>query len=635
MTFQPKIGEILLNKYETISPLGDGAFGSVWRARDIKLERIVAVKFINTTTGILSRFSDELEAIKNLEHPNIVKLYDFDILRGGVPCIVMELVKGREIGDVLMSDGPFSGQRLCNIILQVVDALVETHKHNIVHCDLKPENIMLMNVGAREDVVKLIDFGVASIMSKDSNGSDKKKMLVGTPQYMAPEQIRHEMLGPWTDIYALGLIMIELFTGQFVFDHEDPREVLRMQLHNPVTIPHKLACTPLGPIVARAVEKDVSKRYQSTQEFYEDLRAASRMMQTMVVEQPLRSRFDSTMLKRIGSSELGDDEDDFMGDLNDLEGMVAGSSGRVPELERDREHRASNVPLLNAASISKNSLKAVPGMKNLPLMEGMGTKGKTTGSGHVMIESQKTDSSDKASGGNKKEDKSEFENLNLGNIQSVCESMTVEAPFELLKKAMEAADNSPSEEKNKPKSSEKEKKISASTPKPAAVLHQAPQQRSTVKPVLLLIAILLVIGGAAYAWNSGYLESKGIIKPEPEPEPVQVAPEPVAEARPQVVKYATIRAVAKQMAYVSAISGHLGKSPKAFKNIMPYRVFGTPIQADIYVNDSLICTQSPCNLNIFGDPSKIRIEIRDGEKNKAMVLGKHDPFKPIILVLDP
>ena len=138
MSFKPSAGEVFLNKYEIVSLVGEGAFGSVYRARDIKLDRIVAIKFINIVNDVLERFNDELEAIKGLDHPNIVRLYDFDILKNGMPCMVMEYINGREVGDVLCSDGPFDLQRICDIALQVLDALVETHKHGIVHCDLKP-----------------------------------------------------------------------------------------------------------------------------------------------------------------------------------------------------------------------------------------------------------------------------------------------------------------------------------------------------------------------------------------------------------------------------------------------------------------------------------------------------------------
>ena len=99
MAFKPSAGEVFLNKYEIVSLVGEGAFGSVYRARDIKLDRIVAIKFINIVNDVLERFNDELEAIKGLDHPNIVRLYDFDILKNGMPCMVMEYINGVETYD--------------------------------------------------------------------------------------------------------------------------------------------------------------------------------------------------------------------------------------------------------------------------------------------------------------------------------------------------------------------------------------------------------------------------------------------------------------------------------------------------------------------------------------------------------
>ena len=293
-SFQPNVGDVILNKYECLSLVGEGAFGCVYRARDIKLGRIVAIKFINAANGVLKRFGDELDAIKNLDHPNIVRLYDYDILKGGIPCLVMEFVNGRELGEILSQEGPFELSRICDIALQVLDALVETHNHEIIHCDLKPENIMLTSVGARTNVVKLIDFGVAALLEKTTSDSERQKLLIGTPQYMAPEQIRHEQLGPWTDNYALGLILIELFSGRFVFDHENPREILKMQLFQPAILPHELAISELGPIISSAVEKDISKRYQDTREFYNDVSNAIQAIQISGRSKPInKARLNS------------------------------------------------------------------------------------------------------------------------------------------------------------------------------------------------------------------------------------------------------------------------------------------------------------------------------------------------------
>ena len=117
MNYRPKEGALLLGKYEIASLIGEGAFGCVYRARFLKLDRDVAIKFINPNDQILPRFMDELAAIKKLDHPNIVRLFDYDILKEGVPCIVMEFVDGRELGDVIIERGPFDCASICEIVM--------------------------------------------------------------------------------------------------------------------------------------------------------------------------------------------------------------------------------------------------------------------------------------------------------------------------------------------------------------------------------------------------------------------------------------------------------------------------------------------------------------------------------------
>ena len=335
MNYRPKEGALLLGKYEIASLIGEGAFGCVYRARFLKLDRDVAIKFINPNDQILPRFMDELAAIKKLDHPNIVRLFDYDILKEGVPCIVMEFVDGRELGDVIIERGPFDCASICEIAMQIIDALVETHNQGIIHCDLKPENIMLTSIGARKNVVKLIDFGVASILSKANE--NREHMLIGTPQYMAPEQILRQPLGPWTDVYAIGLILIEMFTGRFVFDAEDPREVLRMQLYTPVEIPHALACTPLGSIIARATEKDVAKRYNHTQDLYDDLRDAAATFQPV---------HRSTMMETDGSWRRSRSVHSVFTDINDLLVPPGAGAPVVPELRSKAKRGSIEVPLM-------------------------------------------------------------------------------------------------------------------------------------------------------------------------------------------------------------------------------------------------------------------------------------------------
>ncbi len=639
MAFKPSAGEVFLNKYEIVSLVGEGAFGSVYRARDIKLDRIVAIKFINIVNDVLERFNDELEAIKGLDHPNIVRLYDFDILKNGMPCMVMEYINGREVGDVLCADGPFDLQRICDIALQVLDALVETHKHGIVHCDLKPENIMLSSVGARSDVVKLIDFGVASIFSKTAVDPKRAKVLVGTPQYMAPEQIRHEEIGPWTDIYAMGLILIELFTGQFVFDAEDPREVLRMQLHKPVILPPKLANTELGPIIARAVEKDKDRRYQSTKAFYDDLKEASLSILTMKRQQPHRlERVQSMHLRSRASQSIFEDFEDFY-DSNEQTAFnpnnSAAASGASPAMER--------IPLLGRSLSSARS--------NISLMSDIDRMDDIQESQRRPHSSQQNKRVP-ALAERKANTQENYESLGFGSINSALQSLT------------DVSETTPekTEEKPEPPAPAQPSAVPLLAPAPAPVpvaklakqieisavsadlspqkneakrtLRQSGEQNKKVKRshkdrLLVSLSILVLIGvGVAY-WliRTGQLS----IFSEPSEPVSHVAAESPEPTKQPVVLFSSIRLAGETMAQTALHTLVFGRIPDN-KKVTTYRVIGTPTDATIYIDQAPVCTNTPCDIHVL-NPEKANIEIRKGQSSNVTALKNYNAKETIFLVL--
>ncbi len=269
-----KAGDVVGQKYKVEKPIGAGAFASVYVAQDLKVGRRVALKVLDTQMGdIFDRFRHELEAVKNLEHQNIVRLYDFDRTQAGAPCIVMEYIEGEELGELVFEERGFALVRVADIAAQILDALVDAHSQGIVHCDLKPENVLITSKGARGDVAKVLDFGIATL-SWDEQQGDGGKQIVGTPHYMAPEQIKRKNIGPWTDLYAVGLIMIEMATGERAVDGHSPQEILRKQLNESVKIPEALAGTELGAIIERAVQKHPERRFRSAKEMYDDIQRA-------------------------------------------------------------------------------------------------------------------------------------------------------------------------------------------------------------------------------------------------------------------------------------------------------------------------------------------------------------------------
>lgn len=579
MNFKPNVGDVFLNKYEILSLVGEGAFGSVYRARDTKLDRIVAIKFINATNTTIDRFTDELDAIKGLDHPNIVRLYDYDILRGGIPCMVMEFINGREIGDILAEKGHFELYYITEIAQQVLDALVETHKQNIIHCDLKPENIMLTNVGARDNVVKLIDFGIASLLHKDEEDDERSKLLVGTPQYMAPEQITHGEIGPWTDIYAFGLIMIELFTGEFVFDDEDPREVLRMQLHSPIILPHKLACSELGPIISRATQKEISKRYLTTREFYNDICDALQSMRDS------QSKLGKSEGRDRAMSAILDDLEDF--------GIISPNTAS----SESSANRYDEEPL------SQSQLRAIAEKK---------------------------------------------ENIDLGNLaQSI--SLTQDSLKEMASIAPPSDDfttlpPSPSSTSSiRPASQPRlqasssssfattspEKKKTRLTPELTARRKEEKPKKSATG-VIITIAVLLLCGILGYAGVKHF----GLIGSENDD--VKVSAETPKIQLPKETKdvflYSAQKTTAETMALAAALPAGYGVS-KDIAKYTPYRIIGTPTTAAVFVDDAIACHKTPCTVNIFGDPTKVHLELRKDKKVMKFSLADRDPKDKIIVVL--
>lgn len=674
MNFKPNIGDVFLNKYKIVSLVGEGAFGSVYRATDMKLDRIVAIKFINTSGNTIERFTDELDAIKNLDHPNIVRLYDYDILRGGIPCIVMEFVNGREIGDILAQKGPFEPLRICEIAKQILDALVETHRNGIIHCDLKPENIMLTSLGARSDVVKLIDFGVASILSKTTDEGDRSKLLVGTPQYMAPEQITHAEIGPWTDTYALGLILIELFTGQFVFDHDDPREVLKMQLHNPVVLPHGLACTELGPIIAKATEKSISKRYRSTQQFYNDLCDAMQSMQTKTRPQPMRRRSSTDRWQTNTNNSLMDDLSDF-GIVPESRRPVAGTVARMHMHDSDLSLDSILPPGLggsDSGAVDQDSITSVPVLKGndvsgefqVPLITTESLAGVKSpirkdassqapvvpelklGIPELNVPELKLDSGVENKADLPKTDKPE-ESPDLTALQNSLGSLVL---ADVVAKAGDAAAQetpaAPLDMSSLEAALPVDNGISANggdlspasvveaKPRVSAVLPAQKKKNPMVGVIVACFILLLLAGGGVYCMKTGVFDAlmNGSGAKPVKTKPADVAVMPAPEEKQNIVHFSTLQDTAKKMAYSAAISGHYGtfNSVEKYKT---YRVIGTPINAAIYVDDSQVCAKTPCRVHLYGDPAKIKLEIRKGDKRNSADISSHDARKPVILVL--
>jgi serine/threonine-protein kinase len=274
-THDPMIGRVVDGRYRILAKLGQGGMGSVYKVEHLAMGKLAAMKLLHPAltqdAEIGRRFRREAEAVSRLSHPNTVQVFDFGESLG-LMYLVMELVKGEDLGQILRRDGPLPFRRARPILMQVCDALSEAHEAGVVHRDLKPENLLIARARDGHDVVKVLDFGLAKLRdSEELNTVTARGSLVGTPFYMSPEQIRGEDLDARSDLYSLGAVMYRLITGDHPFSAPTPVAVLTMHLTDELVLPSdrrpELAIEPaVDEIVRRAMAKRPQDRYGSADE---------------------------------------------------------------------------------------------------------------------------------------------------------------------------------------------------------------------------------------------------------------------------------------------------------------------------------------------------------------------------------
>lgn len=269
------IGTVLSDRYELAEQLGKGAMAVTYAARDRLLDRMVAVKVLRpayvTDEEFCARFQQEAQAAANLAHPHITAVHDIG-RDGDVLYMVMELVRGRNLKEVLETEGPLAPDRAVSIARQVAEALQVAHAAGIIHRDIKPQNILLTS----DDRVKVCDFGIAKALAAES--ATQTRTLVGTAHYLSPEQALGKPCVPASDLYSLGVVLFEMLTGKLPFTGDTPVAVAVKHAHEPPPNPRTLRPDlPAGleRIVLRALSKEVAARYQTAQDFLTDLSAGS------------------------------------------------------------------------------------------------------------------------------------------------------------------------------------------------------------------------------------------------------------------------------------------------------------------------------------------------------------------------
>lgn len=259
-----------MERYEVIRPLGAGGMSEVYLAHDLILERNVAIKrlrdqFVNDK-ALLAQFEREARSAAQLVHPNIVGIYDvIDEVQDQF--IVMEYVDGHTLKEIL-ANGPLSPERAIRITTQLAAALAHAHSHNVVHCDIKPQNILM----AGDEIPKIADFGIAKMVS--SQTLVYTTSVLGSVHYISPEQATGEQVTAASDIYSLGIVLFEMLTGRVPFDGDTAVAVAMMQVEKPVPpLTDYLEEVPEGlqTVLDKMTAKKPQDRYRSAQVLYDDL----------------------------------------------------------------------------------------------------------------------------------------------------------------------------------------------------------------------------------------------------------------------------------------------------------------------------------------------------------------------------
>ncbi len=288
LTQEAQIGSILADKYEIIDVIGGGAMGLVYKAKHLLMKRSVAIKMLHpnavASSTTLQRFQQEAEAASCLNHPNILTVFDFGVTAQGQPYLVMDYLEGTNLSTLIEKETYIQFRRALGIFLQMAAALQHAHSKGVIHRDLKPSNIMLVKFEGDEDFVKIVDFGIAKVLNRDTSSDEPDSSgnltrtgeIFGSPLYMSPEQCRGRKLDARSDIYSMGCVMYRVLTGKPPLVGIDLLECMYKHV-NEMPAPFCEACPDFNippdfeAVIFKALAKDPDDRYQQMSELRQAL----------------------------------------------------------------------------------------------------------------------------------------------------------------------------------------------------------------------------------------------------------------------------------------------------------------------------------------------------------------------------
>jgi eukaryotic-like serine/threonine-protein kinase len=281
------VGSVIADRYNVIKKLGEGGMGTVYLAEHVKMGRKSAIKVMNpgmvSDADAISRFNREASNASRINHPNVAAVYDFGETSDGLIFLAMEFIEGPSLTKVIEESGSLPPARAAEITRQAAEALAAAHDLGIVHRDLKPDNIMLAKGRDGSDIVKVVDFGIAKAAADDTQKVTKTGLVVGTPEYMSPEQLAGDKLDGRSDTYSLALVSYAMLTGKLPFPAETIQESMIKRLTDaplPLATSKADVAWPesVQAVMDRALERDAAGRYQSASEFGRALHTAVQAM---------------------------------------------------------------------------------------------------------------------------------------------------------------------------------------------------------------------------------------------------------------------------------------------------------------------------------------------------------------------
>ncbi|HEY9870451.1 MAG TPA: protein kinase [Candidatus Obscuribacterales bacterium] len=281
------VGTTLAGRYEFLEILGEGGLSIVFKARNPRLHKLVAIKMLRASElkeDSRARFEREALAISRLDHANIITVYDFGITENDHPYMVMEYLPGKTLEDLIDEQDRIPLRAGLDFMLQAADALAHAHEMGVLHRDIKPSNIMVKQVAGREPLVKILDFGLAKFTGRDSvrfRRLTRPSQILGSPLYISPERINGQQADERSDIYSLGCVLFETVTGYPPHCGDTTVEIMYKHLQEPpLTLaearPEVKFPSGLQPLLSRLLEKDPNKRPQTVREVRDELERIAR-----------------------------------------------------------------------------------------------------------------------------------------------------------------------------------------------------------------------------------------------------------------------------------------------------------------------------------------------------------------------